>query len=137
MGDNYDRWFDVRVASFEACIAKHGLKYSARNRGYVDPGWVPIVDKLITELLALGWDGDLHQVKEKFGGLRFYVGAATPEMIKLIHAAEVETFTICEGCGKPGVQRTGGWIKTLCDRCDASRKAVYYISTLDKTPDKI
>lgn len=55
------------------------------------------------------------QVKEKFGGLRFYVNWATDEMYDAIAEAESRSLHICEVCGCPGKQRGGGWIVTLCD----------------------
>jgi hypothetical protein len=54
------------------------------------------------------------QVKEKFGGLRFYMDSETDEMSNLISDAEEESYKTCEECGKPGKQIGGGWIKTLC-----------------------
>jgi len=56
------------------------------------------------------------QVKEKFGGLRFYTGAASEGLSQAISDAEDLSYTICEVCGDPGRERSGGWIKTLCDR---------------------
>lgn len=57
------------------------------------------------------------QVKEKFGGLRFYAGAVSKEVYKLIDGAEEKSFTICEQCGETGKVRYGGWVRTLCDGC--------------------
>lgn len=66
----------------------------------------------------------VDQVKEKFGGLRYYT--TFPEgldeqtkktMEHLITAAEVLAFRTCEYCGQPGEQRKGGWIKVRCDTC--------------------
>lgn len=54
------------------------------------------------------------QVKEKFGGLRFYVDGASERHQTLIQFAENMSYTICETCGKPGKPTTGGWITTLC-----------------------
>lgn len=57
------------------------------------------------------------QVKEKFGGLRFYIGSGNTEIFGMIRMAEEISFKICEECGSPGKNRGGGWIKTLCDPC--------------------
>jgi uncharacterized Zn finger protein (UPF0148 family) len=54
-------------------------------------------------------------VKEKFGTLRFYVDGGTPEMHNYIEFAEAMTRITCEVCGNPGISRTGGWIRVLCD----------------------
>lgn len=81
----------------------------------IDEGWHGLVHELIQRLLNSGWDGDIHQIKEKFGGLRFYVGEASIQMHDLIDVYEELSFTICERCGAPGKVRSTGWIKTLCD----------------------
>jgi hypothetical protein len=87
----------------------------------VGPGWHGLLDGLVPKLLALGWDGHVAQVKEKFGGLRFYVGAATDEVHDAINEAEAKSFETCEQCGAPGKPRDGGWIKTLCDSCAVAK----------------
>ena len=55
------------------------------------------------------------QVKEKFGGLRFYVQAATDAHYKYITFAESMSYHTCESCGAPGKTYTDGWHRTLCD----------------------
>jgi len=63
------------------------------------------------------------QVKEKFGGLRFYVGSAPSWIHDLISEAEEKSYTICEFCGEKGKLRSDlGWIITLCDACYIERK---------------
>jgi hypothetical protein len=57
------------------------------------------------------------QIKEKFGGLRFYVNGGTPTIYGAIHMAESMSFRICEHCGNPGKTGGKGWIKTLCEPC--------------------
>ena len=56
------------------------------------------------------------QVKEKFGGLRFYTTATTEEQNNYIHFAEGLSYKICEECGamKDTMLYTSGWHKTLC-----------------------
>jgi hypothetical protein len=55
------------------------------------------------------------QVKEKFGGLRFYVHAATDKHYQYISFAESMSYRTCEECGAPGKTYTDGWHTTLCD----------------------
>lgn len=58
----------------------------------------------------------VFQVKEKFGGLRFYMSAETTQMTKLIQAAEKASYSVCEVCGEPGEPRTKrGWTQTTCE----------------------
>jgi hypothetical protein len=55
------------------------------------------------------------QVKEKFGGLRFYVQAATDKHYQYISFAESMSYRTCDQCGNPGKTYTDGWHTTLCD----------------------
>ncbi len=81
------------------------------------PGWLGIVDDLLGALIQAGWDRQLTQLKSKFGSLRVYIGAGSPELDSLIIAAEREADKTCEQCGSPGQKRSGWWIKTLCEAC--------------------
>jgi hypothetical protein len=91
--------------------------------GTVGAGWVPILARLATDLSAMGWDGSVSQIKEKFGSLRFYANAVgVPDELheafsERIIKAELESQTTCETCGEAGTLRAGGWYKTLCDVC--------------------
>jgi hypothetical protein len=81
-----------------------------------DEGWFDLLDELHTAIVAIDPDYRIIQVKEKFGGLRYYVDANSPEVGKLIWEAEDKSVTICEVCGKPGSQRrVDFWITTRCD----------------------
>lgn len=57
------------------------------------------------------------QVKEKFGGLRFYVNNYDDYVRGAIAMAESMSYHTCEVCGNAGLTRGGGWIRTLCDSC--------------------
>jgi hypothetical protein len=87
----------------------------------VGNGWYGIIKELIEKSIAAGWDKQICQVKEKFGGLRFYINSAPDEVHKLIREAENKSLEICEVCGNPGKQRNDGWIKTLCEEHDKNR----------------
>ncbi len=87
------------------------------SRGFcsIGDGWLPLVQELIEKLIKAGWDKEIKQVKEKFGGLRFYTGAGNEEIWKIIQWAENESYKICETCGsREDVSQTKGWITTLC-----------------------
>ena len=62
---------------------------------------------------------EIHQIKEKFGGLRFYCNFYTDELIEMIRNAEQESFRVCEFCGtKENVGHTiSGWYTTCCEKC--------------------
>jgi hypothetical protein len=55
------------------------------------------------------------QVKEKFGGLRFYTNGFTDTIDGMIRMAESMSYRTCEVCGSPGRSNNHGWISTLCD----------------------
>jgi len=55
------------------------------------------------------------QIKEKFGGLRFYMNYHDDAVDALIEKAEIACDSICEVCGQPGSKRGGAWIRNLCD----------------------
>ena len=85
----------------------------------VGPGWMGLVTRCWD---ACQGDGtEILDIKEKWGGLRFYTGGTSEATEDIIEAAEEESYTICEMCGEPGKPREGGWIKTLCDRCSEER----------------
>lgn len=88
-------------------------------------GWFELIWKLSEDLKEMNKHiirtpedpFQVLQVKEKFGGLRFYTNTASDEMFKRILKAEHDSFSICENCGKEGCLRTEGWAKTLCNEC--------------------
>jgi hypothetical protein len=87
----------------------------------VGKGWSKIVQKLVEDLESLGWDGRVLQVKEKFGGLRFYVATTSDAIHGRIAEAEHESYRTCEECGNPGCLRAGGWLRTLCEDHSSGR----------------
>jgi hypothetical protein len=97
---------------------EHGIFYSH----CVGAGWQDHLHQLTLKLEALGWDGYLEQVKEKFGTLRFYwcnnIEGIKGEIAEDVVAyAEGQTAYICESCGEHGELRNEGWVKCRCDEC--------------------
>ena len=90
----------------------------------VDSGWYPLIKDLIEDLIKLGWDKQVCQVKEKFGGLRFYINSGSNEIFARITLAENKSHEICETCGEKGEMRTDlGWYRTLCNKHYEERKS--------------
>lgn len=97
-------------------------------RGFThDDGWFDILWRLCEDLEPLvtemeqsgGRQFEVLQVKETFGGLRFYVNCRKEEAIRQrIGAAAQESLRTCEVCGQPGKLREYSLIKTLCDEHD-------------------
>lgn len=67
------------------------------------------------------------QVKEKFGGLRFYYVGGDETISKYVEEAEAKSYTICELCGKPGEPNERGWISTLCPQCRKKKQTGHSI----------
>jgi hypothetical protein len=97
----------------------------------VGDGWYDLLDKLSAKLESFNKDRTVVtavQVKEKFGGLRFYISfrnidveaSIDNKIYKLIGNAEAKSLKICEQCGKAGAPSKSGWIKTLCKKCSKS-----------------
>jgi hypothetical protein len=91
-------------------------------------GWYPLIkdlsiglEKLINESeVSEADDYYATQVKEKYGGLRFYMSSSSDAMEDLIEHAEELSLQTCEYCGEPGIPsqvKPNGWITTLCDKC--------------------
>lgn len=93
-------------------------------------GWFDLIYKLCADIDAVCEKLNLtvndwphaSQIKEKFGTLRFYVDRGIDPVYDLIEAAEALSAKTCECCGLPGKCRSGGWIRTLCDTCEALSK---------------
>lgn len=93
-------------------------------------GWYGIICELSQKLenLIVAMPDDVRgeykaaQVKEKFGTLRFYMTAETPEMSAVIREAEAASARTCEECGQEGKVRNSGWIRVLCDTCSEKRE---------------
>ena len=81
-------------------------------------GWRPIIVQLDRDIAAIESDYEVHQIKEKFGELRFYYAGGTgndARIDELIAQAERPAAQTCELCGAPGRARATGWIRTVCD----------------------
>ena len=105
----------------------------------VGEGWWPIIESLCYQIHShVTWKNvqrDQHnsgegcpevsveQVKEKFGGLRFYYTGGNDVIDGMVRMAEVWAAHSCETCGKPGERRSGGWIRTLCDEHETEHQA--------------
>lgn len=57
----------------------------------------------------------VQQVKEKFGGLRFYYDQGNEYISGLVSMAEAMSYVTCEVCGDSGKVRKNGYFRTLCD----------------------
>ena len=97
----------------------------------VGVGWRPLIRSLDASLREFDPDYRIDQVKEKFGGLRYYYSSSKPlqtghdkAMETLVRHTEDASFKICEDCGAPGDTKAinGFWLKTLCPLCREERE---------------
>lgn len=109
--------FDIYINSIDGLInGNTGVEINSSYFFEIDSGWNKLVKDLIEDLIKLGWDKEVCQVKQKFGGLRFYINDGTDEIFNRISKAEDDSFNICEITGKPGkIRKDIGWIRTLSD----------------------
>jgi len=89
-------------------------------------GWYWLIDNLCDSIQSY-IDNNKHlnipqvvavQVKEKFGGLRFYIEGGNEYINGMISIAESMSYNICENCGTTeNVTQTKGWVYTRCENC--------------------
>jgi hypothetical protein len=130
--DAYDTFVDTLKQ-------KYPEMYSEPYGGVcVLPGWWPIIEALSNQIHHyVKWKQEqkekygkgegcptvvVNQIKEKFGGLRFYYSGGDDTIDGMVRMAESWACRSCEECGKPGKSRDGGWIRTLCDTHEAERQ---------------
>ena len=95
-------------------------------------GWFELIDRLcsaceqeIETLAAQGVPREqwprIAQIKEKMGGLRFYVRGPLSEALrtKISTTAYEESLRTCEQCGAPCNVRDSPWRQTQCESCTA------------------
>lgn len=108
----------------------------------VDEGWYQLVLDCDRELSEIDPKYDLQQIKEKFGGLRFYFQPSDPTLRDAMDAVvakyeEIASRT-CEATGENGVlmKSIGNWYKTLNPEFAASNLAyARYTEVVKKTEE--
>ena len=115
---------------------KYPKMFSQPYGGFaVGSGWWPIIESLCSNIQHyINWKNResevvpqvvVGQIKEKFGGLRFYYDGGDDRIHGMVSMAESWADRSCEECGNPGKSRRGSWIKTLCDEHEEQRQAQY------------
>lgn len=85
--------------------------------------WVGIIDELCQKIQNRVDREKLEQVvceqvKEKFGGLRFYFHGGDDECENFVDEAEDKCWTVCVECGtKENLGTTEGYILRMCESC--------------------
>jgi len=108
--------------------------FSNKYGGFaVGAGWWPIIEALCANIQShIDWRNResetvpqvvVEQIKEKFGGLRFYYQGGDEQVHGMVRMAEAWAANCCEECCAPGIRRSGGWIRTLCDHHEAEHQS--------------
>jgi len=86
----------------------------------VGPGWEDLVWETHCQMKALDPEYRIHQIKEKFGGLRFYHSSNSDKTWEIEEIAEERSMQICEVCGEAGnLHKSMGWLRTTCEEHDS------------------
>ena len=108
------------------------FEYLKDNQGPIMPmqfgfsvgdGWYWLLDNLMENIQNYcKWNNVPHihitQVKEKFGGLRFYYNGSDETISGMVWFAEHLSYKICEQCGTTeNVGKTIGWMAICCEDC--------------------
>jgi hypothetical protein len=108
---------------------KYPLMFAQPYGGFaVGEGWWPILEALCGNIQShIDWWNKnretrpvveqvvVHQIKEKFGGLRFYYEGGDEQISGMVTMAEAWAYHSCETCGKPGKTTSAGWIRVACE----------------------
>jgi hypothetical protein len=118
---------------------KYPKMFSKPYGGFaIGEGWWPIIESLCGQIQSYtDWNNTnretrpvvpqtvVMQVKEKFGGLRFYYDGGDEAVAGMVRMAEAWADHSCEECGAPGTSGGKGWIRTLCPTHRAEADARY------------
>ena len=130
-------WNEEEYDAFEQRLKEKYPKMFSQPYGgiAVGAGWWPIIESLCANIQHYTdwWNKNredrpvveqvvVAQIKEKFGGLRFYYDGGDEKIDGMVRMAESWADHSCEECGAPGKSRKGGWIKTLCDKHEEERQ---------------
>jgi len=87
-------------------------------------GWHRLIETLHIAIVQIDPDYKIQQIKEKFGGLRYYCAYKKDTVTRsLIQTAEARSYKICQICGtenesdKVAMSTKGHWYATLCKTC--------------------
>jgi hypothetical protein len=91
------------------------------GRSEFPPGWVALIAECDRRLLETDPDYRVEQIKEKFGGLRYYTSSSDGdwrELAKVTDFFERMSLYVCDTCGTTlDVSTEGTWVRTMCKSC--------------------
>ena len=119
-----ERYPWLRVCS----LYKKGEFIDGTMLDYMPKGWRAAFGEQMCEEInneILTWDKTereqfhVAQIKEKWGGLRFYVSHGSKKLYEIIDKYEQMSKFICIDCGAPATKMSTRWISPYCDECAA------------------
>lgn len=122
--DHYTKWkrntraYDLRLERVRRKGYDEVLSFITKKTGRVNDWDRERAEDIMEGLRGITPKVDwirVEQIKEKFGGLRFYYQGGDDEISGMVRMAELWAGRSCETCGNLGERRSGGWIRTLCD----------------------
>lgn len=121
-GNHTDAEAIERVNGLPECIREH-MWTNDPCWSYIPDGWVGIIERLHENLVLVAPEYRITQVKEKFGGLRFYTNIGyDPDGIAsmIIQHYERESEVTCDVCGERGkiVDVGEGKMPYVASRCE-------------------
>jgi hypothetical protein len=101
--------------SMEQILQKFSPGYPHRIE--CGPGWHPLIISIHQEIEKIDPDYTILQIKEKYGGLRFYYATNSRrhnQIDRKVHYYEDKSYEVCEITGRPGkLMKKDGIYKTL------------------------
>jgi hypothetical protein len=98
--------------------------YSYNELWALEKGWAKAFGyELICELRDALIEADyldkyrITQIKEKYGGLRWYDFGAPEKAFEVIRIYTEKSYETCFICGEPATHETYGWINYVCETC--------------------
>jgi hypothetical protein len=133
MADNIEEDFNTYDAFAKRMEERFPKMFSEPYGGFaIGKGWWPIVESLCANIQShIDWNNQraekypelcykqvtqvtVAQIKEKFGGLRFYYNGGDERINGMVRVAESWADHTCEECGNKATRQTRGWIKNVC-----------------------
>ena len=112
--------YDKLIADFPDIYLQHGYNPDYTVGFCIGEGWYDLLKDLsqkIQDHVNKNPDASISitDIKEKFGGLRYYYNGGDEVIDDLVNDAENKSYEICELCGAPGELMTSGyWLSTRC-----------------------
>lgn len=115
------QWFHNYVLSLIFCLPTYN-ELDAMDEGWMRAFGIDICKDVRKCLIKNGgfkllFKYRITQIKEKFGGLRWYDAGCPRELYDVIGKYENISFHTCICCGKPAKYITSGWICPYCEDC--------------------